>query len=96
MPFQLGIPEIILILVILLLLVGPSKLPDLARSLGEAVKEYKRASAGILAPSTPKREEELLLQTARKLGIETKGKSIEKIAEEILQRAEKTKEEATK
>jgi sec-independent protein translocase protein TatA len=38
---QIGLPEIILILAVLLLLFGARKLPDLARSLGRSTKEFK-------------------------------------------------------
>ncbi len=43
---MIGLPEILLILFILLLLLGPKKLPELARALGEAVKEFKKALEG--------------------------------------------------
>ena len=39
----LGTLELALIFIIALLLFGPQKLPELARSLGEAVKEFKQA-----------------------------------------------------
>ena len=39
---NLGAPEIIGILIIVLLLFGSTKLPKLARSLGEASKEFKK------------------------------------------------------
>ena len=42
--FGLGAPELILILVILLVLFGGSKLPSLAKGLGQSVKEFKKAS----------------------------------------------------
>lgn len=41
---MIGLPEILIVLVIILLLVGPKKLPALAKSLGQATKEYKRAA----------------------------------------------------
>ena len=41
---MIGLPEILVILVIILLLLGPKKLPQLARALGLATKEYKKAS----------------------------------------------------
>ena len=41
--FGLGAPELILILVILLVLFGGSKLPALAKGLGQSVKEFKKA-----------------------------------------------------
>jgi len=39
--------EFVLLLLVLLLILGPSKLPALARSLGEAVREFRRASQGL-------------------------------------------------
>lgn len=40
--FNLGLPELILILVILLLLFGGRKLPELARSVGSALGELRK------------------------------------------------------
>ncbi|HUU54788.1 MAG TPA: twin-arginine translocase TatA/TatE family subunit [Armatimonadota bacterium] len=39
----LGGPEIVVILIILLLLFGAKKLPELARSLGQGVKEFRKS-----------------------------------------------------
>ena len=39
---QLGFPELIIILLIVLLLFGARKLPDLARSLGKSIAEFKK------------------------------------------------------
>ncbi len=38
---NLGTPELLIILVVVLLLFGAKKLPDLARSLGESAKEFR-------------------------------------------------------
>jgi sec-independent protein translocase protein TatA len=38
---QIGLPEVLLILAVLLLLFGARKLPELARSLGKSTKEFK-------------------------------------------------------
>ncbi|MBI5690044.1 MAG: twin-arginine translocase TatA/TatE family subunit [Verrucomicrobia bacterium] len=40
----LGGPEVIIILAVLLLLFGGSKLPELAKGLGKSIKEFKQAS----------------------------------------------------
>jgi TatA/E family protein of Tat protein translocase len=40
----LGVPEVILIFVVALLLFGPRKMPQIGRSLGRAIGEFRRAS----------------------------------------------------
>lgn len=40
--FNIGFPELILILVVALLVVGPSKLPELARTMGKAFGQFRR------------------------------------------------------
>lgn len=42
--FGLGIPELIIIFVIALIVFGPKKLPDLGKSIGRAMAEFKKAS----------------------------------------------------
>ena len=55
---QIGLPEIILILAVLLLLFGARKLPDLARSLGRSTKEFKAGMRDGSADEEPPTETE--------------------------------------
>lgn len=45
--FGIGMPEMILLLAIALIVIGPKKLPDLAKSLGRAMNEFKKATREI-------------------------------------------------
>ncbi len=40
----IGVPELLILLVVALIVFGPRKLPDLGRSLGRSIAEFKRAS----------------------------------------------------
>ena len=43
--FGMGLPEMIVVLIIALVFFGPSKLPSLGKSLGEAIRGFKKAVA---------------------------------------------------
>jgi len=45
--FGIGMPEMLLILAVALIVIGPKKLPDLAKSLGRAMGEFKKATSDI-------------------------------------------------
>ena len=44
MPFNIGAPELILVLVVVLILFGPGKLPEVGQALGKTVREFRHAS----------------------------------------------------
>ena len=45
--FGIGLPELILIMAVALIVVGPDKLPELAKSLGKGIVELKKAASGL-------------------------------------------------
>ncbi len=89
-----GPTELFLILGAALLLFGPNKLPEIARSLGQATRQYKMGlnevkkdiMTGATEMTKPLTEEDELIATAKSLNIPTEGRSIEEIAEDILSR----------
>lgn len=45
---QIGIPSLILILVVALLIFGPSKLPEIGKAAGSSLREFKNATKGLM------------------------------------------------
>jgi TatA/E family protein of Tat protein translocase len=45
--FGIGLPELLVILVVALLVLGPKRLPEVARTLGKGLAEFRRATAGL-------------------------------------------------
>lgn len=56
--FDIGGPELMLIMFIFLLLFGANKLPELAKGLGKSIKEFKKAASGVEAEVRRAMEEE--------------------------------------
>jgi sec-independent protein translocase protein TatA len=94
---------VIAVVVIVFLMYGPKKIPELARSIGLARKEFNDASkvplnsdapvaaapAAVAAPMAAAAPTgDALLDTARKLGINTEGKTRDQISSEIVARAQ--------
>ena len=46
MPFNIGMPELMIVLVIGLVVLGPKRLPDFGRSLGSGMREFKDSITG--------------------------------------------------
>ena len=53
---NVGLPEIMIVLVIALIVFGPKKLPELGHSIGKGFREFKGAVSGDDGPDEPVRE----------------------------------------
>ncbi|MDH5362922.1 MAG: twin-arginine translocase TatA/TatE family subunit [Aigarchaeota archaeon] len=89
---------VIIAIVLVFLLWGPQKIPQLARAIGEARREFDKASkeseklvsevvqpAKPVQPSQQLEEDQALIEIAGKLGIATEGKTRSQLLNEILQ-----------
>lgn len=63
---SLGLPELVLIFVVALLLFGPRKLPEIGRTVGKALGEFRRASNDLRRTV----EEEVAVEDLRQAGRE--------------------------
>ena len=75
---------------------GPNKIPQLARAIGQARREFDRASKELTSPLEEKpaavtSADDALIDTAKKLGIATEGKTRDEISREIVQKASASK-----
>jgi len=93
----LGSEELLVILVIALLLFGATAIPKLARSLGRAQGEFKRArqefademakaESGVSASKPAPADEESVRRSARALGIDESGKDLAEVKRLVQQR----------
>ncbi|MFP7300296.1 twin-arginine translocase TatA/TatE family subunit [Neobacillus niacini] len=62
---NIGIPGLILVLVIALIIFGPSKLPELGRAVGSTLKEFKKSTRELVSDdstdkSQSKKEEKMI------------------------------------
>jgi len=84
----IGFPELILISVVALLLFGPDKIPEIARSLGKAAGEFKKAQTEteheIKRLDEPLNEKDTKIHNlAIEMGLDVKNKNTEQLVEEI-------------
>jgi sec-independent protein translocase protein TatA len=95
-----GPQEIILIFIIVILLFGANKIPELARSLGKATGEFKKGKndleaelTDIVKPAQESKSQEntssKIKKMAQDLGIATEGKNDEQLLDEIRKKSKK-------
>ncbi len=94
---------VVAIIILILFLWGPEKLPKIARSIGQAKREFEKASKGLeeelARAATPQPSyttsasaqypDDKLIEVARALNITTEGKTKDEIAKEIIERSKK-------
>lgn len=78
--FGVGIPELLVIMVIALIVIGPEKLPDIAKTLGKVFYEFKNVVDGV---KTSMEEEQNNIKES--LDTPVKTASIEKKGESLMQ-----------
>lgn len=84
-------------IILVIFLWGPKKLPELARSIGLAKKEFEKSTKEIASSTSPTttvttenlNEQDPLLVAAKSIGVTTEGKTKEQIAKEIADRTTK-------
>lgn len=87
---MLGTQEIVLILAILLLVFGPTKIPKITRELGKAWQEFNKASSSAFETlrsvdeTVTENAQNPLLDVAKKLNMDSEIKTEKQLGEEIL------------
>jgi sec-independent protein translocase protein TatA len=72
MPFNLGWPEIVLTLLIVLIIFGVGKLPQIGGAIGKSIKEFRKASRGEGNDKEDQGNTKPLIESSQS---ETRGKS---------------------
>ena len=86
---------IVIGILVVVFLWGPQKLPELAKSIGLAKKEFEKAAkeatttATTVTGTTSQAATDPLIVAAKELGISTEGKTKEEIAKEIAEKSTK-------
>jgi sec-independent protein translocase protein TatA len=53
MPGFIGVPELIVLAIVLLLIFGPKRLPEIGKSMGKGMREFKESVSGMTGDSEP-------------------------------------------
>jgi len=87
LALNFGPPEILLGVLLIVLLFGAAKIPELARSMGKAKSEYQKAvREGEREVAAAGESDEETLKAARALGIPTEGRPIADVRADVRRR----------
>ena len=56
--FRLGLPELVVLLIIIFFLFGAKRLPEMGKGIGEGIKNFKRSIKGEEAEESPLKKDE--------------------------------------
>lgn len=73
LPFNIGVPEVIVILGLALLVFGPKKLPELGRNLGKGLKNFKESLSSAANEAKAGFNEDLETENSKKEEISAKS-----------------------
>ena len=85
--FNIGVPELLIILAIALIVFGPNKLPELAKAVGRAMREFKKATEEVKESFEAETKD---LEELKSTLTEEKEHLIADLAKEIPEEAEET------
>jgi Tat protein translocase TatB subunit len=86
---NIGFPELLIILAIALLIFGPKKLPEISKSIGRAVREFRRTSDEI----KDKIEHEIQASEFKEIKDDLKKDLSQDIYKEVIEEPEEKKDE---
>jgi TatA/E family protein of Tat protein translocase len=86
---NIGFPELLIILAIALLIFGPKKLPEISKSIGRAVREFRRTSDEIKG----KIEQEIQASEFKEIKDDLKKDLTQDIYKEVVEEKEEKKDE---
>ena len=71
--FGIGMSELILILVVILLVIGPRRLPEMARSIGKILREIRKGTQGLEDAINSQPPEDIKREVEDRINPEIKG-----------------------
>lgn len=85
--FGVGIPEIIVIMIIALIVIGPDKLPEIARTIGKTLSEFKKVVDGVKSSIEEEQEgiEKSIDMPGHALSLENRHNTLKEDYDEVLE-----------